>query len=76
MTLSSGPVTDMTLPLRPAAVVMQLERLGSFSPTRLSFARRLTRLMYQSRWQISCVDFDLDEGGYGCLLYTSDAADE
>ena len=74
MTLSSGPVTDMTLPLRPAAVVMQLERLGSFSPTRLSFARRLTRLMYQSRWQISCVDFDLDEGGYGSAIYRLDTA--
>jgi hypothetical protein len=76
MTLSSGPVTDITSSLRPAAVVMELERLGSFSPTRLSFARRLTRLMYRSRWQISLIAFDLDEGGYGSAIYRLQTAEK
>ena len=76
MTLSSGPVTDKTLSLRPAAVVMELERLGSFSPTRLSFARRLTRLMYRSRWQISLTAFDLDDGGYGSAIYRLETAEK
>ena len=76
MTVRSGPVTDITSSLRPAAVVMELERLGSFSPTRLSFARRLTRLMYRSRWQISLIAFDLDEGGYGSAIYRLQTAEK
>ncbi len=47
MTELTQPVEDSTLSLRSPATVMDLERLGSFSPTRLSFARRLTRMMAQ-----------------------------
>jgi hypothetical protein len=48
---------------------MDLERLGSFSPTRLSFARRLTRMMFEQQWQVSRVQFELDENGHGFAIY-------
>ena len=53
------------LSLRSPATVMDLERLGSFSPTRLSFARRLTRMMFEQQWRVSRTQFELDEKGHG-----------
>ncbi|MEK9920847.1 MAG: hypothetical protein VW519_09310 [Luminiphilus sp.] len=66
------PLAEVALPLRPAATVMELERLGSFSPTRLSFARRLTRLMSDQGWRVSCTRFDLDNDGHGEAIYRLD----
>lgn len=66
------PLADLVLPLRPAATVMDLERLGSFSPTRLSFARRLTRLIGDQGWRVSCIRFDLSEAGHGEAIYRLD----
>jgi len=72
MTANALPLTDSALSLRPAATVMELERLGSFSPTRLSFARRLTRLMSDQGWRVSRSHFDLDDEGHGEAIYRLD----
>jgi hypothetical protein len=69
MTQLTPTVEDATLSLRSPATVMDLERLGSFSPTRLSFARRLTRLMFEQQWQVSRTQFELDENGHGFAVY-------
>ena len=60
---------EPALSLRSPATVMDLERLGSFSPTRLSFARRLTRTMFEHEWQVSCTQFALDASGHGEAVY-------
>ena len=57
------------LPMRPASQVMQLERLGSFHQSRLSFMRTLVRRMVVEDWQVSSSVFDLDEQGYGTVVY-------
>ncbi|MGI9237524.1 MAG: hypothetical protein ACR2QZ_09005 [Woeseiaceae bacterium] len=63
-----------SLPLRPADVVMNLERLGSLHPYRLSFMRILMRKIMNERWKIERTMFDLDEGGYGTAIYSIDAS--
>jgi len=69
MTELTHALEESALSLRPPATVMDLERLGSFSPTRLSFARRLTRTMFEQRWQVSCTQCELDESGHGSAVY-------
>lgn len=58
-----------TLPMRPASKVMQLDRLGSLHQSRLSFMRTLVRRMVAENWQISAPVFDLDEQGFGKVVY-------
>ncbi|PSL13184.1 hypothetical protein CLV44_11313 [Marinobacterium halophilum] len=60
---------DNALPLRPAAQVMNLERLGSIHQSRLSFMRSLVRRIMRERWQITPVRFELDAEGYGHVVY-------
>ena len=57
------------LPMRPASKVMQLDRLGSLHQSRLSFMRTLVRRMVAENWQISAPVFDLDEQGFGKVVY-------
>jgi len=66
---SSVETTVRLLPLRPASQVMQLERLGSFHQSRLSFMRTLVRRMVAENWQITSPLFDLDDQGYGTVVY-------
>ena len=61
------------LPMRPANVVMQLDRLGSFHQFRLSFMRTLVRRMIAEKWSIERTRFDLDSDGYGTVVYQVDA---
>jgi hypothetical protein len=56
-------------PLRPAATVMRLARLGSFHPTRLSFVRSLVRRMGRERWVFRQRHHDLDASGFGRIVY-------
>ena len=70
MTQQTPTVEDATLSLRSPATVMDLERLGSFSPTRLSFARRLTRMMFEQQWQVSRTQFELDKNGHEVYVLT------
>ncbi len=55
--------------LRPAATVMRSARLGSFHPTRLSFARSLVRRMGREAWRFRQALFALDERGFGRAVY-------
>ena len=55
--------------LRQQSLVMDLERLGTLVPSRLSFARSLIRQMARQRWQITQEYFALDDGGYGEVIY-------
>lgn len=71
-TLSSiDPAQEQTavLRLRPANVVMDLERLGSLHQSRLSFMRSLVRKIMREGWQIQPRRFDLDADGYGTVIY-------
>ena len=55
--------------LRSPAQVMDLNRLGSFYPYKLSFMRKLMRKVMQEQWKINCVLFNLDKEGYGETVY-------
>lgn len=57
------------LELRDPAVVMRLERLGSFFPTRISFMRSLLRRIAHENWALSRDEFDLDARGVGHAVY-------
>jgi len=65
---------DNSLPLRPESQVMDLERLGSFHQSRLSFMRTLVRRVFKERWKISPSVFDLDNDGFGTVVYKIEAA--
>ena len=62
------------LTLRPAAVVMDLDRLGMMQPSRLSFMRTLVRRMVREAWRINEVCFALDDEGYGEAIYCLQAS--
>ena len=64
------------LTLRPAAVVMDLDRLGMMQPSRLSFMRTLVRRMVREAWRITEVCFALDDDGYGEAIYCLEAGPE
>ncbi|MFK8019328.1 MAG: hypothetical protein AB8B86_06135 [Pseudomonadales bacterium] len=57
------------LALRPENTVMQIERLGSFHQTRLSFMRCLLRRVFSEAWQINIATLELDNEGYGHVVY-------
>ena len=60
-------------PLRSPEVVMNLERLGSFHSTRLSFTRTLVRRMQREQWRFETIQKTLDHSGFGryvCLIHT------
>ena len=55
--------------IRKPSEVMKLERMGSFHPSRLSFARILIRKMIQQKTLISCSRWEMDENGFGNAVY-------
>ena len=57
------------LVFRPANVVMDLERLGTLYPYPLSFMRSLIRKIMHEKWEIKPAVFDLDEHGFGDVVY-------
>ena len=67
-------VAGTELNLRPASLVMQLPRLGSFHQCRISFMRSLIRRVMSEQWSIETSLFDLDAGGYGTVVYDVRAA--
>ncbi len=58
--------------LRDPSVVMRLDRMGSFFPTRLSFMRALLRDLSASQAHCRRTVFDLDGLGFGRAVYTVD----
>lgn len=67
---NSNNVIDSSLPMRPPEQVMHLKRLGSMHQSRLSFMRTLIRKIMREQWSITPTTFDLDEHGYGTVVYT------
>ncbi len=55
--------------MRPAHIVMDVERLGSLYPYPLSFMRSLLRRVMREKWQITPAIFDLCDEGYGTAVY-------
>ncbi|WP_405632482.1 hypothetical protein [Pseudoalteromonas sp. Ld20] len=66
---------DNALPLRPPSQVMNLERLGSLHQSRLSFMRTLVRRIFRERWKIELVTFELNNDGFGTVVYEVNAPD-
>lgn len=64
-----------TTGLRPPAVVMRLDRMGSFHQSRLSFMRTLLRRMKREQWTFDRPRFDVDEMGVGTALYRAKTPD-
>ena len=60
---------DADLVFRPASVVMDLNRLGTLYPYPLSFMRSLVRRIMKEEWRIEAALFDLDDKGYGDVVY-------
>jgi hypothetical protein len=61
---------ENALPMRPIEQVMNLERLGAAHQSRLSFMRTLIRRIMRERWQISATLQQLDNDGYGTVIYS------
>ncbi len=59
------------VPLRPPDMVMRLARMGAGFATRLSFMLSLIRRMNRERWRIEATRFELDDDGYGTVVYTA-----
>jgi len=59
-------------PLRPAAEVMRLARMGAAHQTRLSFVRGLVRRMAREGWTIACKRLDIGADERGEAVYTVD----
>ena len=57
------------LNVREPSEVMKLERMGSFHPSRLSFARILIRKMIEQKTEIKCSRWKIDKEGFGNAVY-------
>ena len=57
------------LELRPAHIVMDIERLGTLYPYPLSFMRSLIRRMIREKWKITSAYLDLNEKGFGDAVF-------
>ena len=76
--MAEATATAMDIPmvsLRPPEVVMRLDRVGSFHPTRISFTRTLVRRMAREAWRFEQVTFDLDDAGIGTAVYRVETPD-
>ena len=62
-------IRELKTPLRDAARVMRLARLGSFHQSRLSFMRILTRRMTAETWTFTRPIFEIDASGVGHAVY-------
>ena len=60
---------ELTAFMRPAAVVMDVSRLGCLYPYPLSFMRSLLRRVMTQNWHISPARLSLNAGGYGHAVY-------
>ena len=57
------------LPMRSPKTVMELPRLGCLYPYPLSFMRCLLRRVMSEMWEINGTIFNLDEEGFGEVVY-------
>ncbi len=68
-TINVKAVADQIIPRTPDDV-MQLERMGSFHPMRLSFSRILLRRMAVENWNVDTTDWSIDARGFGHAVIT------
>ena len=54
---------------RSPDVIMNSERLGAMHQTRISFVRTLLRKIDQENWRLTKQLWDLDQNGYGQVIY-------
>lgn len=68
---ASGTSTaaNKAIPLRPAAQIMTLARIGSFHQSRLSFMRVLLRRLKAENWQFKRSRWNIDQHGVGVATY-------
>ena len=55
---------------------MNLEQMGSRYPSRLSFSRSMLRKLVVDNWKISKSKFELDNEGFGTVMYEIQAKKE
>ena len=67
-TLPSNKKPD-AVSFRKPDVVMHSERLGAMHQTRISFVRTLLRKIDKENWALSKYLWDLDDDGYGQVIY-------
>ncbi|MGY0399260.1 MAG: hypothetical protein ACWIPH_04860 [Ostreibacterium sp.] len=60
---------------RKPQTVMNLTRLGSLHQTRLSFSRSILRKAFAEQWKIILSSFNLDDNGYGTVVYRLETED-
>ena len=61
--------TLLSANLRSPDIVMNAERLGAMHQTRISFVRTLLRKIDREKWTLSTHLWDLDDNGYGQVIY-------
>ena len=64
-------LSTTAVPLRPPATVASLARMGSSFPSCLSFMRSLVRRLHSEAWSVGPSRIELDDQGYGCMVYTA-----
>lgn len=62
--------TPDLVPMRPAAQVMRLSRMGAAFPTRLSFLRSLMRLLRDESVEVTRPVWTIDADGFGHAVYS------
>ena len=65
----SQEITEKREHLRDPSTVMDLKRLGSFYPYKLSFMRKIIRKISHEKWTINLSVFNLDKDGFGEAIY-------
>ena len=65
----SQEITEKREHLRDPSTVMDLKRLGSFYPYKLSFMRKIIRKISREKWTINLSVFNLDKDGFGEAIY-------
>ncbi len=67
-----GEMEVAEIPLRPAAQVMRLDRMGASFPTRLSFLRTLLRTLGREGAKVTRPVWNIDADGFGHAVYSVD----
>ncbi len=65
----SQKITPEKEHLRDPSIVMDLKRLGSFYPYKLSFMRKIIRKITREKWTVNLSVFNLDKDGFGEAIY-------
>ena len=75
VTINNESIDAATSSLRDPSVVMNAERLGAMHQTRISFVRTLLRKIDREKWTLKSHLWDLDDNGYGQVIYRLQAAE-